>query len=90
MYSGSVRAFASHAEDWRFESQPTQTNDIANLYVSLRSLVLGINRIGERTVRFTIRILGLSGMSGHGTSSLVPQCGSTMKVAMRAHYSSWY
>ena len=42
---------ASYLEGREFDSQSSQTDDLYNLYLSLPSLALGINRIGQGMVR---------------------------------------
>ena len=93
-----------------FESWLIQTNDlhiwlliyifthliyIWFTHMSLPSLVLGINRTRQGTVRPAgIRIIWLSGKSGHGASDLVSQLGSTIKLPwvriVTIQYPSWY
>ena len=44
----SLSLQASHAEYKEFESQPNKSKDLQNWYLSLPSLTLGINRIGQK------------------------------------------
>ena len=52
----------------------SQTNDLKDLYVLLPSQVLGIIR--KRIGWLSVRIMSLSGISGHGADSLVSQWAS--------------
>ena len=51
MNAARPMADSVRAQAWQFESWSSQTNDLQNLYLSLLSLVVGINRIGQRLVR---------------------------------------
>ena len=69
---------ASYVEGRKFESQPTQTDDMQNWYSLLPNLALWISRIGQGLVN-SITIRWVSRKLGHGASSLISQQGSTIK-----------
>ena len=59
-----------HTEDLEVETQPSQTNDLQNWYLSLPSLALDINRITQGLGWLNAGIMWLSGKLGHGAGGL--------------------
>ena len=67
------------ARSFNLNQSRVKTNDLPNLYLSPHSLVFGINRLMARTCLVCIRIMGLSGILGHGAIGPVLQLGRTVK-----------